>query len=93
MGDQGFAPYKDESMRLAEALLQLCLDSETTSIQTVFRDPDDGESPIGVVFAAVGNPEHIQALLDVITLANANHEIRTSERFKFDPPESKEPCP
>jgi hypothetical protein len=80
---------KQRSLALATDLLLLAAETGT-NIKTVFRDRDDGETPVGLVLAITGTPEHLESLLDVIDMVNANHNVQNAARYHFGPDHTEE---
>lgn len=82
--DNSFEQHLPNTRKIATDLLMLAIESGS-NIKVIFKDPEevDGETPIGVVLAVTGSAEHLEALLDVIDLVNANHNVTNSARFEL----------
>lgn len=75
-----FQPYKQDTFDLATELLLVAQEAES-NLKIIFRSSEDGETPVGVVLAFTGSPEHLNAVLDVIDMVNANHDIQNTAKF------------
>lgn len=75
-----FQSYKQDTFDLATSLLLIAQEADS-NLKIIFRSTEDGETPVGVVLAFSGGPEYLNAILDVVDMVNASHDIQNAAKF------------